>query len=657
MSQPLIRPSQIDTLPFLEAAKKLQYKTGLTQLWHQYEQNPQGSQQRQEAETKIRNASAKLMTEMANYKNNARPTSGGGPPQQQQARPPTQGGMAGQGHPQSQGVAPGQAPQGSGQAQGSGQMSAWVKQQLSNITVHIPSNCPPSNAAAYRQRWYQTAALDLTKKESAGELGRRMQQRMTELQSASQPVPAELTRQLNAASRTVADVNEKFARMKADNENKGRANQQAQQGGGQVQQPVQQPVHQQPLPQPQMNGTQIQRPANFQGNNHAQGDVKQEPRTSISPQQPQGNFQQQLPPPPVNQNTPGAMLQNQSMGQPPLPPQQAHHTPQAATQPQLPQHNYPQQPYPNQPRPPLNPQLSHGNVQPQQPTPTSAIPSGTTQQQQPQRPQALSQAAAMEQARQTYQNQQPTPGQPHLQQPQHANQQHPHLSTNPPFNPLPTSSSTPNNNHPTPTSATFPPNMHNGGGQPTSNMQAPNNKFPIAKSIQLDPRIHSQPVPGPASRPTLANAGMLGQPGLVRPAAYTLEGEGDRVLSKRKLDELVRQVTGGGEDGFLAAEVEDSILHMADDFVDNVVTAACKMAKLRPNGPAGAGSPPCLELRDIQMVLERNYGIRVPGYGLEEVRAVKRFQPTVEWQRKMQAVQTAKTLNGGAGAQGGKGDS
>jgi transcription initiation factor TFIID subunit 12 len=40
-----------------------------------------------------------------------------------------------------------------------------------------------------------------------------------------------------------------------------------------------------------------------------------------------------------------------------------------------------------------------------------------------------------------------------------------------------------------------------------------------------------------------------------------MEGEGDRVLSKKKLDELVRQVTGGGqglEDGMgLTPDVEE----------------------------------------------------------------------------------------------------
>jgi transcription initiation factor TFIID subunit 12 len=52
----------------------------------------------------------------------------------------------------------------------------------------------------------------------------------------------------------------------------------------------------------------------------------------------------------------------------------------------------------------------------------------------------------------------------------------------------------------------------------------------------------------------------MGQPALPRQPGYVLEGEGERVLSKKKLDELVRQVTGGGEglggEG-LSAEVEE----------------------------------------------------------------------------------------------------
>ena len=75
--------------------------------------------------------------------------------------------------------------------------------------------------------------------------------------------------------------------------------------------------------------------------------------------------------------------------------------------------------------------------------------------------------------------------------------------------------------------------------------------------------------------------------------------------------------------------------------MDQVVTAACKLAKLRTSQT--------LELRDIQLVLERNYNIRIPGYASDELRTVKKVQPTPQWTQKLAAVQAAKVT-------GGKGD-
>jgi transcription initiation factor TFIID subunit 12 len=75
--------------------------------------------------------------------------------------------------------------------------------------------------------------------------------------------------------------------------------------------------------------------------------------------------------------------------------------------------------------------------------------------------------------------------------------------------------------------------------------------------------------------------------------------------------------------------------------VDDLVTAACKLAKLR-----GSTS---LETRDIQMVLERQYNIRIPGFSTDEVRTARRPQPAPGWAHKMGAVQAAK-LTGGTGA-------
>ena len=150
----------------------------------------------------------------------------------------------------------------------------------------------------------------------------------------------------------------------------------------------------------------------------------------------------------------------------------------------------------------------------------------------------------------------------------------------------------------------------------------------------------------------------MGQPVIPRPPPFQLEGEGDRVLSKRKLDELVRQVTGGSEEA-LTPEVEEvsspspstktqlylittpqAVLQLADDFVDNVISNACKLSKLRDS--------PQLDIRDIQVILERNYNIRIPGYASDEVRTVRKIVPAQGWANKMSAVNAAKVMGGKA---------
>lgn len=102
---------------------------------------------------------------------------------------------------------------------------------------------------------------------------------------------------------------------------------------------------------------------------------------------------------------------------------------------------------------------------------------------------------------------------------------------------------------------------HNGHRDP----QNPSNlKFTIPKELKV-----TQPMPtamGPA-RPTLTGGPSngattsLSQPAIQKHPGYVLEGEGERVLSKKKLEELVRQVIGGGvesEEGeTLSAEVEE----------------------------------------------------------------------------------------------------
>lgn len=80
------------------------------------------------------------------------------------------------------------------------------------------------------------------------------------------------------------------------------------------------------------------------------------------------------------------------------------------------------------------------------------------------------------------------------------------------------------------------------------------NKMPIPKHLPERATGPPQAVTMAHPRPTLSGGpnnsgnGVTGQPVLQKTPGYSLDAQGDgRVLNKKKLDELVRQVTGGGE--------------------------------------------------------------------------------------------------------------
>lgn len=602
----LIKPNMVDTLPHFDQRQKEHYKNGLTTLWQQLENNPRGSQAFHEAENKIRAASVKIMQQLAQTRSGARPTSGGGPVQRPSQGPQGDGQQQAMGQNMQQ---PGGQQPGQGQQQP--QYSEYIRNQMKQLSdFQIPPQIQQQGQEAmktYKQQMMRKAMAILQKKEGIMKKGQQLQAQSKALENQGQQVPENMAAELAKCRVDVNTVSQEWETFKrtvapqgASMQKQGSSQGTQQNGAQQQSQPMQRTTSQ------NMSTSEQQPDAKMSMGQPAH-----------SPVQAQSGFQQQQQ---QNQIAPSPAPQN--MSQPPSAyPQQ---TPQSATQsqqPQFPQQNNMQQQSQQQQQRPMNPQMVRQGMSQQQHPQQHAQASmpANQQQQQQQRPQPHTHQSALHQAsihrQQSQQNMQ--------QQDQSQNQ--PQVPNSLPFNGPPSATQQ------TPPSAY--PLQTNSTGSSSST------KFPIPKQLNIDPRMQ-QPVQGPPSRPTFNNAGMMSQPGVQRPAQFTLEGEGDRVLSKRKLDELVRQVTGSPADGSvdsgLAPEVEEAVLTLADDFVDNVITSACRLAKLRPNQT--------LDIKDIQIVLERNYGIRIPGFALDEVRTVRKFQPAAGWQSKMQAVQAGKVM-------------
>uniref|UniRef100_A0AC11EPF9 TATA-box binding protein associated factor 12 n=1 Tax=Ovis aries TaxID=9940 RepID=A0AC11EPF9_SHEEP len=122
--------------------------------------------------------------------------------------------------------------------------------------------------------------------------------------------------------------------------------------------------------------------------------------------------------------------------------------------------------------------------------------------------------------------------------------------------------------------------------------------------------------PEPASTPpqgSMANSTAVvkipGTPG----TGGRLSPENNQVLTKKKLQDLVREVDPNEQ---LDEDVEEMLLQIADDFIESVVTAACQLARHRKSST--------LEVKDVQLHLERQWNMWIPGFGSEEIRPYKK---------------------------------
>lgn len=647
--QQLLRPDDILKLQCLPEDEKQKYRLIMQNFWTICNQHPQGSQENTNARQKLTEWSQKFITRERQYRAKMKAQQQQGNQNQGQAGQSSAAGQqnpnavkqeGGQARPENAAGSVGQQPSNQGQNQGRGQVDPAIVKHVQEFPMQGPLTGPSPGTPEYevKLKEYRNGYLNmLAKQASLNENRKKLMQQLSERQSNGQELPQDLLVLKGKIEKEHANMRaqiDKFRALQKQWKEEREQNPQGQtqpqaQGQNSAQSPPplqqQQPSQQQSQPQPPQR-----QPS--QPNVPAQPQIKEEPQIKV-----EGGQQQQPQPQQQPQSQPQFNMQgNQGNQQPP--PQQQHNQ---QMPPSLPQQQ-PQQPQQQQPRPPPAP---HSQTMP---------------------PNQMPQFAQQGQPQQNFHQQQQRPQINPMQANAHQQSNSPHpqsaTGTGPPV-PLSHQAavSAANRSYTDPQRTNTPMQPGQGGSFGSREREQLNNpKMPIPRHLNV---TSPQPVHMGQSRPTMSGPtngapGPMGQPVIPRPPPFQLEGDGDRVLSKRKLDELVRQVTGGSEEA-LTPEVEEvnlailscshcrsctntsfpqAVLQLADDFVDNVISNACKLSKLRDS--------PQLDIRDIQVILERNYNIRIPGYASDEVRTVRKIVPAQGWASKMNAVNAAKVMGG-----------
>jgi len=160
-----------------------------------------------------------------------------------------------------------------------------------------------------------------------------------------------------------------------------------------------------------------------------------------------------------------------------------------------------------------------------------------------------------------------------------------------------------------------PPNLANLNAaiQPAHNVNAMNNagEAAVSGSLNMGVAVTSRAVSSPYSTSN------------TQPEA--------KILDKKRLADLVKEVDPCEQ---LDEDVEEMLMMIADDFIDSVVNASCQIAKHRK-----ANS---VEVKDVQLHLERNWNMWIPGFGSEEIKTFKKSVSTEAHKQRLALIR--KTL-------------
>ncbi|KAJ7766888.1 transcription initiation factor TFIID subunit A-domain-containing protein [Mycena metata] len=146
--------------------------------------------------------------------------------------------------------------------------------------------------------------------------------------------------------------------------------------------------------------------------------------------------------------------------------------------------------------------------------------------------------------------------------------------------------------------------------------------YPISATLNT---ANPGPVPWGSSRPSLTGGNTTGRisgtpaqiareepPPLIFTADHRTQPRkntpGDLSM-RRTIHDLVASVDPNVK---IEPEVEDLLLSIADEFIDSVTNFSCRLAKHRGGDT--------LEVRDLQLHLERNHNIRIPGFSSDDTR-------------------------------------
>ncbi|GAB2272198.1 hypothetical protein Dimus_007018 [Dionaea muscipula] len=113
--------------------------------------------------------------------------------------------------------------------------------------------------------------------------------------------------------------------------------------------------------------------------------------------------------------------------------------------------------------------------------------------------------------------------------------------------------------------------------------------------------------------PTMVQPGVVQVSSGERTAVVEADDSGNRILSKRSIQELVNQIDPSEH---LDPEVEDILLDIAEEFVDSITTFGCSLAKHRKSST--------LEAKDILLHLERNWNMTLPGFSGDEIKTYRK---------------------------------